>query len=440
MLRAGQAGEFDRIIVWKLDGFGRDRIESGYQLRALQQVGVKVDSATEPNDSPLLRNILMDFAEEESRRISQRVSANQRTRAQSGKRTNKAPFGYSNIAHPDGGVTLEPNQDAPVVTEAFQRYASGRFTLTDIREHIKEASTNPNRPQTRGGVHAMLRNPTYYGVNRHGKYAKSKIQVKSKAEKLADIVEVEGCHKQLIDRDTWQKVQERLENNQPSKSGRPHARFLFTGLVWCACGSRFCAFRRSAKNFNSYHCTRKNNAGDCDSKSISENRIKEVVIEPIKSLLGQLSREDMRKAVREELTRHQAAANTKATGSQEDLSKRQEKLETRLSRLEDSYLDGDIGKDRYLTRRDEILAQLAEIKEALAIQPKVVDADLDQLFAIADAITVETLDDQAWRDIIEGMVDRIIIEGTGDGRKSPPTIKVVWKPAYEPLFTLATES
>ncbi|HZA24199.1 MAG TPA: recombinase family protein, partial [Dehalococcoidia bacterium] len=44
MLRAAQAGEFQRIIVWKMDRFGRDRIESGYQLRALQQIGVRVDS------------------------------------------------------------------------------------------------------------------------------------------------------------------------------------------------------------------------------------------------------------------------------------------------------------------------------------------------------------------------------------------------------------
>src|SRR3990167_1333808 len=140
MLLAAAAGEFSSIVVWKLDRFGRDRIESGIQLRELLKAGVHVVSATEPNDSPLLRNILMDFAEEESRRISVRVSANKRTRAKEGRRTSVSPFGYSNVAHAQGGRSLEPNADAPIVAELFEMYASGRYSLADLRDHIGQAS------------------------------------------------------------------------------------------------------------------------------------------------------------------------------------------------------------------------------------------------------------------------------------------------------------
>jgi site-specific DNA recombinase len=434
MLRTAQAGEFDRIIVWKMDRFGRDRIESGFQLRALQQVGVKVDSATEPNDSPLLRNILMDFAEEESRRISLRVSANQRTRAQGGKRTSKAPFGYSNVAHPDGGVALEPNEDAPVVTEAFQMYASGRYTLSDLRDYISKATNTTNRPQTRAGIHNLLKNPTYAGINRHGFYARSKIQVKSQEEKLADVVEVEDCHAALIDKTTFQKVQERLESNRPNKSGRAHPAFLFTGLLWCGCGARYSAYRHSGGGKAVYYCVRKNNAGTCDSRSVSETRLREAVLTPIKELMERLSQEDMRKAVREELTRQQAAASN-AIGSQ--VSQR-EKLEARLSKLEDSYLDGDIARDRYLIKRNEILAQLADLKEAA--HPQRESASLDELFALADAVDIidgaitiagEAVSDQWWRDIIEGLVERIVI----DGRE----IKVEWKPIFRGVLETGHE-
>ena len=109
-------------------------------------------------------------------------------------------------------------------------------------------------------------------------------------------------------------------------------------------------------------------------------------------------------------------------------------MESRLSTLEDAYLDQDIGKDRYLAKRDEILGQMNDIKAATAAQPKNVTVDLDQLFAIAGTLSVETLDDQAWREILENLVDQVIVEGEGDGRKDPAKITVEWKPEYAPLM------
>jgi site-specific DNA recombinase len=427
MLRAAQGKEFDRIIVWKMDRFGRDRIESGFQLRALQQIGIKVDSATEPNDSPLLRNILMDFAEEESRRISLRVSANQRTRAQHGRRTSKPPFGYSNVAHADGGVTLEQNQDAPVVTECFKMYAGGRYTLADLRDYINEASTSPNRPRTRAGVHNLLKNPTYAGINRHGYYSRSKIQVKSQDEKLAEIFEVEGCHQALTDKDTFQKVQVRMESNHPKASGRPHPTFLFTGLTWCGCGYRYSAKSTGGGKKINYYCVRRNDAGDCSNASISEPRIREAVLTPIMALMEQLSKEDVRKAVRAQLASQE---HIRANGGQGDALKRQEKLESRLSNLEDDYLDRTISKERYLVKRDEILAELASLKPE---RPQAPAPDLDSLFALADALEGEPPDDQEWREIVEALIEKIVIEG------KPAEVEVVWRDTFKPLFEITKE-
>lgn len=439
MLRAAKAGEFDHIIVWKIDRFGRDRIESGQQLRDLEDIGVRVHSATEPNDSPLLRNILMDFAEEESRLTSLRVSAGKRTRAQEGRRTSKPPFGYSNVAHAQGGRTLEPNEDAPIVAEVFHRYDGGRYSLADLRDYISEVGCSPNRPRTRAGVHHLLKNPTYAGIIRHGFWARSKIHRKSKDERNGEIFEADGCHKPLIDKETFRKVQLRLESNRPRANGRRHSSFLFTGLTWCGCGYRYSGKSTGSKTIV-YYCVRKNDAGDCDSRSVSENRIKEVVLHPIGRLLAQLVQEDLRAAVRAELVSQQEASRYSVHQVQESLNENLKRLESRLSRLEDGYFDGDISRDRYLTRRDEILVQLADVKATLAAQPNPATVDLDQLFAIAESITLETLDGQAWREIIEAMVDRIVIEGPAakaGGRHSPATIKVAWKPEYEALIAMA---
>jgi hypothetical protein len=172
--------------------------------------------------------------------------------------------------------------------------------------------------------------------------------------------------------------------------------------------------------------------GDCRAHTVAETRVREAVIPPIEALLGTLRQEDVRQAVREQIADQQS--NYGQTDGTQALTERLEKMESRLSALEDAYLDRAIGKDRYLTKRDDILGQMNDIKAATATQPKTVTVDLDQLFAIADTLSVETLDDQAWREIVENMVDRVVIEGEGDGRKDPAKITVIWKPEYAPLI------
>jgi site-specific DNA recombinase len=425
MLRAPAAGEFDCIVVWKLDRFGRDRIESGIQIRELQKVGVRVDSATEPNDSPLLRNILMDFAEEESRRISLRVSANKRTRAQEGRRTSKPPFGYANIAHPQGGLTLEPNEDASIVTEVFRRYSTGRYSLADLRDYINQLSTSPNRPKTRAGVQYLLKNPAYVGSIRHGARARSEIQVKPKSERLAEIFEVEGAHKPLVDQNTFAQVQLRLQSNQSRSSGGPHPSFLFTGLIHCSCGCKYTGHRTGPKTVI-YYCTRKNNAGDCRSPSAAESRIRSAVLPPIEKLLVRLNQKDMREAVRKELILQQEEIRSTVQETKESLAETQKRLEGRLSSLEDAYLDGDIPRERYRVRRDEIMAQLEELRAQLAERPDLSLPDTEQIFALAASYTPEALNDAGWRVLVEEFVNRITIEGHD--------VRVEWQEWFKPLL------
>jgi site-specific DNA recombinase len=433
-LELARAKGIDKLVVWRLDRLGRDSAEYIPLLKELRRIGISVVSVTQPTESVFMQQVIGIMAEEESRQLSTRVTASKLHLAKEGKWTSGAPFGYTLQRLPEGGCIPVPHpQEAPLVTDLFKRYAAGKVSLNDMRAYLKENGY----PKSRAAVAYILKNPAYLGIVQSGKFARSPFM--SKGETLR----YQGKHEPLIDRATFDKAQERLEDNRNRKKGGPAPHYLFSGLIYCGgCGHKYAgrtAPVRGWKNIQ-YTCGRRQSFGDCPSHTVTDTRIRSTVIPPIKTLIERLKAEDVRTAAREELTRRQSATKSQATASKENLTDRQVKLEARLSRLEDSYLDGDIGKDRYLTRRDEILTQLAEIKEALAIQPKAVNVDLDQLFAIADAITVETLDDQAWRDIIEGMVDRVIIEGTGDGRKSPPTIKVVWKPAYEPLFTLATES
>jgi site-specific DNA recombinase len=302
-----------------------------------------------------------------------------------------------------------------------------------MRAYLKESGY----PKSRAAVAYILKNPAYLGIVQAGKFARSPFMPKG------ETLQYQGKHEPLIDQATFDKAQERLEDNRNRKKGGPAPHYLFSGLIYCGgCGYKYAgrtAPVRGKKNIQ-YTCGRRQSFGDCPSHTVTDTRIRSTVIPPIETLIERLKAEDLRAAIQEQLIRQRSAANEQSTASRGSLADRQEKLEARLTRLEDSYLDGDIGKDRYLTRRDEILGQLAEIKEALTVQPKAVNADLDQLLAIANALEGEPPDDQEWRELIEGMVERIIVEGTGDGRKVRPSVKVVWKAAYAPLLDTVSEA
>jgi site-specific DNA recombinase len=428
-----KASGINKLVVWRYDRLGRDSAEYLPLVKWLKRLGVDVVSVTQPTEGMFMMGILGLMAEEESRRLSVRVTASKQRRFQEGKWGGGAPFGYDTKHDPEGGSILVPNQDAPLVTEMFHRYASGKNSINDLRRYLNECG----HVRSRYSIWYILKNEVYAGLVKHGKFSRSQFMAKP------SITTAQGRHEPLVDQQTFNRVQDRLSANKNRQRGSTAPRYLFSGLLYCAhCGRKFVgrtSSKRKGQSWVEYHCGRKLDFKDCPSHSIFDTRLRAEVIPPIKELIARLGQQDVREAVYAELTQRQEGVQASASQSRRTLEETMEKLEARLSRLEDSYLDKDLSRDRYLTRRDEILDQLEEIKGQLAERPTSIAPDLKQLFAIADAITVETLDDEAWRDIVEEMIDRIIIAGTGDGRKSPSIIKVVWKPAYEPLFTMVTE-
>ena len=68
----------------------------------------------------------------------------------------------------------------------------------------------------------------------------------------------------------------------------------------------------------------------------------------------------------------------------------------------------------------QYLKSLEEVESRIGNLPTLPRMDIQPILGIIDAITWDTLDDQAWREIVEGVVDRVVVEGPGgDGRTFP---------------------
>lgn len=419
----------DKLVVWRLDRLGRDEAEYMTQLRDLRRLGVDVVSVTQPGESILLQHMLVVLAGEESRQLSIRISASKRRRSKEGKwGTSVPPFGYTAEKHPDGGSVLVPNEDAKLVRAMFKRYAKGDTTLRGIRNYLREHGHTTSVQS----VLNRLRNPVYLGVIVHGKYARSRYGPKP------DIAQSKGQHPSLVDQGTFDRVQAILSAHKKPPSGRPRkdgtigSRRLFAGLVYCGeCDHKYVAHPTGREGrYVTYYCNRKLGVGDCSNGSVPEQRLRAAVLEPLTRLISRLHKDDVRERVRKDLLLQQAAMDAAGDAERAKLEQRQTRLNERLTRLEDLYLDGNLDKSRYLERREGTQIELEAIKAQLTARPKVVRPDTDQLFAIADSLKGTPPDDEEWREIVAEMVERIVIEAG--------CIHVGWRDPYRSVLTLAS--
>jgi site-specific DNA recombinase len=422
-LALARAKGFDQLVVWRYDRSGRDDAEYMTMLRDFAKQGITLVSASGESPDPLYQKLAGVLAWDESRRISIRVTGSKMLRFQDGKWSGKAVFGYSVQKLEGGGSTLVPSDQAELVTEMFTRYATGKHSLNDLRRHLREAGIL----KSRYAILYALRNRTYLGEVPYGKHVTSQFH-----ESPQDITWGKGRHEPLIDTETFDKVQVLLSEHKSRQRGGTAPKYLFSGLVYCgSCGRKYTGRRtgngRTEKRWNRYDCSRRNSVGDCQGHSITELRIKEVVIPPIENLLCKLNREDVRASVRAELVRQQEDAKSADVVTKLGAKETLERLEARLSSLEDAYLDGDITKDRYRARRDELTSQIKELESQLAARPHLALPDTEQLFALADALQGEALDDLEWRQVVEGTLDRVIINGRD--------IQVQWKDTFKGSIT-----
>lgn len=421
-LELAKSKAVDKLIVWRLDRLGRDLAEYATQLRDLKRQGVDVVSVTQPGESVMMQQMAGVFAEQESRDKSVRIAASKLHRAKAGKWNGRPPLGYDKKQYPDGGYVLVPNRDAKLVRELFTMYASGNVSLYGLTDVLNE-KRHGDDVRTRAAVWNLLKNPAYVGMVRHGKWSHSKFMPKPK------VTLTKGLHPAIVDQVTFDRVQARLNSNSRIRgTGGLRPTFLFAGLVYCgSCGRRYSGHRNPRERIY-YNCNRKVFAGDCKASGIDETLIREAVLGPLEVLFGRLHQKTMRTMVRAELERELAAIDAKANVGQVKLGAEQSRLSTKLTRIEDLYLDGTLSRDRYLERREGTERELEAIKAKLAAHPRVSPTDIEPLFARVDELDGELPNDEEWREIVAEMVERVVI-----GKK----VVVEWKPLWRPVMVQA---
>lgn len=162
-LLAEAAGQrFKAVVVYKLDRFARKARIYHTSRYLLEQAGVRLLSASEPNEQSaagrLSSAMLADFAEFYSAQLSERIRDATASKARRGLWVGPAPFGYDLVER-----ELRPNGRALWVVLIFVAYDLGASSPVIAQAMNAAAVPLSGKPWTKDSVLMVLRNHAYIG-------------------------------------------------------------------------------------------------------------------------------------------------------------------------------------------------------------------------------------------------------------------------------------
>ncbi|MBP3388975.1 MAG: recombinase family protein, partial [Clostridia bacterium] len=259
MLRDTAKKQFQVIIIWKIDRFGRNREEIAFNKYRCKKNGVKVVYTAENiPDSPegiILEAVLEGMAEYFSVQLATNVKRGMDNVARKGQSVGGTiPLGYRTGAD----KRLEPDpKTAPLVTQIFQMYAAGQ-TQKEIIDHLNAEGvrTRKGQPLTVNSIHAVLKNKKYIGIYHYNGVEYPDVDFPA-----------------LIDVETFEKVQKLLVQNRRAPARKwSKADYLLTGKLFCGrCGSTMVGESGTGKSGNKYQyycCIEKKKKRTCKKKAV----------------------------------------------------------------------------------------------------------------------------------------------------------------------------
>lgn len=404
MLADAHDGKFDLIVTREVCRFARNTVDALTVTRDLSRIGVEVyfvqdNIWTMDGDGELRLTIMATLAQEESRKISERVRAGQQISREKG-----VLYGNGNILGynlKNGSYIINPEQ-AFTVRKIFELYASGigyKRICTELTQlGCKNAHGQVNWKVDRIG--RILRNATYKGYIGYNKsHSDGYLTQKRVTHRDEEFIYLKGAFEPIVSEELWQRCADLRakksshlcgEDGKLRKFGRKEPQSVWTSKLRCSCGSSFRRFlwHKNADERKSYgyECYRRKRTASatylkthnldasqiCQSKSIPYWHIDMMAVAVFKAVWG-----DMKDAVLLacQMIEECAVQDTKdATQITERLQAQICKLQQKQQGLRSMRAMGDISREEFLMDNEaaqkEINALQLKVSESISLDEK----------------------------------------------------------------------
>ncbi len=281
-----EAGKVNCIVVYKIDRLTCSLLDFTKIIEILDRHGATFVSVTQQFNSTtslgrLTLHILLSFAQFEREMISERTRDKMHAARRKGKWTGgNVVLGYDVV--PKGGAIAVNEDEAKRVREIYRLYLEHGSLIPLIedldRRDWKMKSWITREGRSRGGasfnkttLHNLLTNVIYTGRVRF-------------VGKLYD-----GEHQRVVDDETWNRVQERLNRNGRRGGRNVGNKYggLLKGLVQCEichCGMTHTYTNKENRVYRYYVCVNAHKRGwnKCSTRSVSAPELEAAVINQIR--------------------------------------------------------------------------------------------------------------------------------------------------------------
>ena len=390
MIGLVEQGAVGTIIVKDLSRLGRNYLETGrytevifpeYRVRFIA-INDGVDSATGDNEFAPFKNIINEwYAKDISRKIK---SAFQAKAAKGEFIGSFPPFGYQKS--PVDKHKLIPDERAPYVKMMFQMALEGKSSAAIARALEQQRVLTPQayihekfgatvaestllRPYSWSGntVRGILSNQVYLGNMVH--YRAKQRSFKDKRRDMLpkdEWVIVKNTHEALIDEQTFQTVQQRVNVKQPFTARNPDN--IYRGLIYCGeCGGRLAFNRKSSRDSKGrFTCAQNRRYGGkmCSCHYITLEQVNAVVLGDIRRHASLAAADTQRYAEYLARISRQGHTTDKTAWEKEltEANSRLAQLDTLLRRIYEDNVFGRLSDDRYAAMSASYEAETKQLK------------------------------------------------------------------------------
>ena len=353
--------EVDVVLFYTWDRYSRNLEYALTNIRQLKKLEIAVNSIVNPLDSnssdfPTMLGIYVGSAESENNKISLRTKNGIHTSLEAGRCANKAPRGYRNVKIDDYNKYVEIiEEEAIKIRQIFAEVAKGVETPSYIRRQF--ARKGYNIPET--SFFEMLRKQFYIGKV----FVPDFVDV-ANGRKVIPAHYVDGLHEPILKtekemEDFW-KVQEILDGKKkgtPKLSRKIHPDAFLRKYLECPiCGASMTGApsKGNGGTYYYYNCSKDGKHFRCRAEKAIENFVKYITsLKPNKEVLRLYTE------VLKDLNK------TKGEKEKIDIENHDieiSRLQDRICKLEDMFIDGNIDKQTFDNMKERYKKEIAVIQ------------------------------------------------------------------------------
>ena len=337
MLKRIEAGEATGILAWHPDRLARNSVDGG-QIIYLVDTGIikELKFPTFWFDPTPQGKFMLSIAFGQSKyyidNLSENIKRGHRQKLKNGLWPQMAPLGYLN--NKETKQIYVDKEKSPLIKKAFEAYATGKYTLKELRKIINELGLKGRRDKmlSISNYQYILKNPFYHGLIRYnGEY-------------------YEGKHEPIIAKKLFDEVQEVM-----TRKSKPQAKglkpYIYRGLFRCGeCGCFITT--ETQKGHNYLRCTKRKQP--CLQRYTREEAIAEQIATEIQKVSLP---DDWADKMLNELEKEK---NDKAQSSRFFAQKTENEIKAideKLEKLMNAYLESALNLAEYREAKNKLVNQ-----------------------------------------------------------------------------------